>query len=86
MVTVVNALEYTLAVKKAFVEKHLDPMLRELIGEIKSVEYKAVVSTDGLYAEEETVAVEFKDGGAKRVNVSGDSCLQIAKDVLSKFI
>ncbi len=85
MVTEQNALDYMLEVKNAFVENHLAPMLRTVVGKIKSVEYAAVVSADGLNTTMETVTVEFKNGGVKRVNVTGNSCLQIAKDVLSKF-
>lgn len=66
-------------------EKHLAPMLRNTVGGIKSAEYKAVICADGSYAEWEIITVNFKNGGSKNINVSGDSCLQIAKDVLAKF-
>lgn len=85
MVTEQNALDYMLEVKNAFVENHLAPMLMDIFPDIKEVSYEAAKTKDGLYVEAETVTVEFKNGGAKRVNVSGDCCLQIAKDVLRKF-
>lgn len=86
MVTERNALEYEVTLKKAFVEKRIEPMLREAVGKIKSVEYNAVISADGSYTEWEIITVNFKNGGSRNINVSGDSCLQMAKDVLSKFV
>lgn len=85
MVTERNALEYAVTLKKAFVEKHLAPMLRAAVGKIKSVEYTAMISADGMYTEAETVTISFKDGGTKEVNVGREDCLHIAKEVLERF-
>lgn len=60
-------------------------MLRAAVGKIKSVEYAAVISADGIYPVSETVTVSFKDGGTKEVNVRREDCLHIAKEVLERF-
>lgn len=85
MVTERNALDYILEVKNAFVNNHLAPMLKTLFANIKEVSYEATKSQDGSYVEAETVTVNIKNGSTKKINVSGDSCLQMTKDVLEKF-
>lgn len=66
--------------KANFVKKHLEPMLKAIDEDVVSADYIREETADY-----EFVEIAFSDGFMRRVNVSWDSCLALARDVLKSM-
>lgn len=80
-----DAVKLMICIKNAFVRDKLAPIIKAIDSAAKSVEYKAECDRSGNYVVNETVTVSFLGGGTRVINVTGDSCSGIVKDVINKL-